>query len=257
MSLSSRMLRDVLLGGLFILALYPHAAAQPPPAATAAFDAYIAKTEARLAEQHTTPWTAEEAKLLHQGGLAIAPVTPATGSPLPGALLHDWRGTAFVPGATAADFQRLLKDISSYPRYYSPQVLEARVIRQQGDHLQALIRVRQKHVLTVVMDIAYDISLGSVGAQHGFSVSRSTKISEIDSSGRALGADEEHGFLWRLNTYWSYEEREGGLYIQIESVTLTRSVPAGLGWVIGPFIEKIPRESLEFTLRSTSTALRK
>jgi hypothetical protein len=60
-----------------------------------------------------------------------------------------------------------------------------------------------------------------------------------------------------MNTYWSYEERDGGLYIQIESVTLSRSIPTGLGWAIGPFIESVPRDSLEFTLRATSNALRR
>jgi hypothetical protein len=63
--------------------------------------------------------------------------------------------------------------------------------------------------------------------------------------------------MWRLNTYWSYEERDGGLYMQIESVSLTRSIPSGLGWALGPFVESVPRESLEFTLQAASRALRK
>jgi hypothetical protein len=128
------------------------------------------------------------------------------------------------------------------------------------------MRVRQKHVLTVVMDTAYDITFGRpdfgrFAAQRGYSTSRSTQIEEIDSPGtpheRALGPGEEHGFLWRMNTYWSYAERDGGLYIQIESVSLSRSIPTGLRWLIGPFVESVPRESLEFTLRATSDALRK
>ena len=73
----------------------------------------------------------------------------------------------------------------------------------------------------------------------------------------ALSPSEEHGFLWRLNTYWSYEERDGGLYMQIESVSLTRSIPTGFGWLVRPFVESVPRESLEFTLRSMCNALRK
>jgi hypothetical protein len=193
--------------------------------------------------------------------LIIEPITPLTGLPLPGALLHDWRGTAFAAGAKAADFERLMRNINAYPQYFSPQVLQAKLITQQGDHLQALMRVRQKHVLTVVLDTSYDITFGRLDAQHGYSISRSTKISEIDSPGsaneHALSPSEEHGFLWRLNSYWTYEERDGGLYLQIESVSLTRSVPTGLNWIIQPFIEKIPRESLEFTLRSTCDALRK
>ena len=146
-------------------------------------------------------------------------------------------------------------------RYFSPQVIQARVVTQKGDRLQALMRVRQRHVITVVMDTAYDVTFGRLDEQHGYSISRSTRISEIDSPGTARSArlvpDEEHGFLWRLNTYWSYEERDGGLYMQIESVSLTRSIPRGLGWAVQPFVESVPRESLEFTLRSTCNALRK
>ena len=61
----------------------------------------------------------------------------------------------------------------------------------------------------------------------------------------------------RLNTYWSYEERDGGLYMQIESVSLSRSIPNGLAWIIRPFVESIPRESLEFSLRAAANALRR
>ena len=142
-----------------------------------------------------------------------------------------------------------------------PAELRAKLLAQQKDHLQATMRVRQRHVLTVVMDTTYDIVYGRLDAQHGYSISRSTQISEIDSPGtageHALSPSQAHGFLWRLNTYWSYEERDGGLYLQIESVSLTRSIPLGLGWAIQPFIESVPRESLEFTLRSTCIALRK
>ena len=191
----------------------------------------------------------------------IEELTPAGGKELDGALLHDWRGTAFAPGATGADFQRLMRDYASYPRIFSPQVVQARVLAQQGNHLEVTMRVKQKHILTVVMDTAYDITFARPDAQRGYSLSRSTRVTEIDAPGtpreRALGPNEEHGFLWSMNTYWSYEERDGGLYMQIESITLTRSVPAGLGWAIDPFIESIPRESLEFTLRAVCNALRR
>src|SRR5260370_37104869 len=109
------------------------------------------------------------------------------------------------------------------------------------------------------MDTTYEITFGRLDAQHGYSTSRSTRTAEIDSPGtdkeRTLNSSEEHGFLWRLNTYWSYEERDGGLYMQIESVSLTRSIHSGLGWSVRPFVESVPRESLDFTLRSVANAL--
>jgi len=168
-----------------------------------------------------------------------------------------------VKGATAAEFERLMKNFSGYPQMYSPQVLRAGIVSPQGrpvpDHLTATMRVKQKHVITVVLDTTYDVTYGRFDAGHGYSNSRSTKIAEIEDAGtpkeRALPPDKEHGFLWRLNTYWSYEERGGGLYMQNESVSLTRGIPTGLGWAVGPFVESVPRESLEFTLRNTCKAL--
>lgn len=245
------------------------AAAEPSAAAVAAFNSYIGTVESRIAGEHRSqsgfiaPITSEEQSeiRLHRGELIIEQVTPSTSAEFPGAMLHDWRGTAFTPGAKAADFERLMRNFNAYLQHFSPQVLQAKVLSQQGDRFQVVMRVRQKHVITVVMDTTYDVTFGQLDAQHGYSISRSTQISEIDSPGTgnesALKPSEEHGFLWRLNTYWSYEERDGGLYMQIESVTLTRSIPTGLGWVIGPFVKSVPRESLEFTLRSACNALRR
>lgn len=247
------------------------AAADPPPAAVAGFNSYIAQFESRLARQHSSAdgfLAPFDAARLRGGEVVIEQIKPASGGDLPGAMLHHWRGTAFVPGARAADLERLLRDHSRYPRVYAPQVVTARVLAQNGSHFQTMMRIIQKHVITVVLDTTYDIQFfpapaapdANAGA-HGYNLSHSMRIAEIASPGtateHALDASHEHGFLWRLNTYWSWEERDGGLYMQIESVSLTRSVPTGLGWAIGPFIESIPRESLDFTLRSTANALRR
>jgi hypothetical protein len=258
------------LCGILILAAAPHSiATEPAPAAVSAFDSYVSTVESRLAQRHrsptgfiapVTPAKQSEARL-RQGELIIEQITPSSNTDLPGAMLYHWRGTAFAPRAKAADFERLMKNFDAYPQNFSPQILQSKTLLQQNDHFQVLMRVRQKHVITVVMDTTYDVTFARLDAQHGYSISRSTQITEIDSPGtrheRALSSTEEHGFLWRLYTYWTYEERDGGLYMQIESASLTRSIPTGLGWAIGPFVQSVPRESLEFTLRSTCNALRK
>jgi hypothetical protein len=244
-------------------------AAEAPPSALLAFNSYIGGVESRLAQQHRAqtgflaPVTSSSQSddRLRRGELIIEQVASPASSNLPGAMLHDWRGTAFAAGAKAADFERLMKDFNAYPQRFSPQVLQAKTLSQRGDHFVATMRVRQHHIITVVLDTTYDINFGRLDPRHGYSITRSTQISEIDSPGtrgeRTLKPTEDHGFLWRLNTYWSYEERDGGLYMQIESVSLARSIPTGLGWAIGPFVQSVPRESLEFTLRSTCNALRK
>jgi hypothetical protein len=261
-------------GFLLFLATAQTVISEPPPAAVSAFNAYTAVVESRLAQQHQSadrflaPCDSDARgaeERLRRGERIIqrvtAPDSPSASAGLSGAMLHHWRGTAFARGATAAEFEHLMRDFHSYPQHFAPQVIQAKSSAAQGNSIQAWMRIRQHHVITVVMDTAYDVTFNQLDARHGYSISRSTRIDEIASPGtpaeRPLNAREEHGFLWRLNTYWSYEERDGGLYLQIEAVSLTRSIPTGLGWAIGPYVESIPRESLEFTLNAECRALGK
>jgi len=263
-----------LLVWLLMLAPWPAGYCEvPTTSATASFQSYVGSVEARLAEQHrsrdgfvaTAGSNGGIDARLRKGELIIEKLTPEKEADLRGAMLHDWRGTAFIRGATVADFERLMKNYDAYPQVFSPQVMQAKILtKDEGadpHHFAVRMRVRQHHVITVVLDTTYDVIFGQLDAQHAYSISRSTQISEISSPGtakeHALSGSEEHGFLWRLNTYWSCEQRDGGIYVQIESASLTRSIPTGLGWVIRPFVESVPRESLEFTLHAVCDALRK
>lgn len=261
------------LATLALMAASGRASAEALPAANSGFDSYIRSIESRLARQHQSQSdflagldaSGSSRSRLRSGELIVEKLTPNHDPDLPGAMLHHWRGTAFVAGARAADFKRLMKGFNTYPQYFGPQVVQAHLLSDHDndgiDRVSASMRVRQKHVITVVMDTVFDVTFSSLDQRHGYSTSRSTRISEIEAPGtskeRALSTSEEHGFLWRLNTYWSWEERDGGLYMQIETVSLTRSIPAGLGWAIAPFVESVPRESLKFTLRSACKALRR
>lgn len=250
---------------ILVLALPSAAlAAEPSPAATSGFEAYAARIQARLAEQHRSagsflgPALADpQSQLrLRRGEVVLEQLTPAAGADLPGALLHHWRGTAFLPGATAAEFEQVLRDFSAYPQRFSPQVVAARVLSRDGDRYQVCLRVRQHNVITVTMDTTYEVTFTQLDARYGSSFSRSMRIAELDAEGRPLPPASEHGFLWRMDTWWSYAEQDGGLYLQLETLSLTRSIPTGLGWAVRPFIESIPRESLNFTLQSACSALR-
>jgi hypothetical protein len=121
------------------------------------------------------------------------------------------------------------------------------------------IRLRKQQVVTVVLDAEYQIQAGLAGNLCGFGISRSTHVWQVDyprsphERRRAEGDDD--GFLWRLNAYWSFLQSPDGLMIECEAVSLTRDIPMGLGWLIAPIIQDLPRTSLEFTLRATENAL--
>jgi hypothetical protein len=250
-----------------VLASASIAVAQPSPQAIHAFDSYVSTVESRLAAKHQSPQShlanfapsSTQDNRLRSGDILVERLTPASVE-IPGAKLHHWRASAFAPGATPAGFERLMKNFAVYPQIFSPQVIAANAVSLDPNHFQATLRVQQRHAITVVMDTTYDVTFLRLDARHIFSTSRSTRIAEIASpnspSEHPLAPGEEHGFLWRQNTYWTCEERDGGLYLQVESVSLTRNIPTGLGWALRPFVESVPRESLEFTLRSTVTALK-
>jgi hypothetical protein len=254
-----------ILFAIFLVAS-PCAAAHLRPEADRAFAAYAATVEARLQQQHRSAESfvqfstaqTEALERLRKGEFVIEQLgndLPET----PGAMMHHWRGSAFVPGAKAADFLRLMQDYDKLYESYKPQMVSSRLISRQGSDFQVAMRLRQHKVITVVMDSEYDVHYGALDSAHGYSISRSTRVSEIADAGtkdeHAIAPGKDNGFLWRINTYWTYAEVNGGLVIQCESISITRDIPRGLGWMIGPFVQSVPRDSLEFTLKATSNAL--
>lgn len=240
--------------------------AEPTARATAAFNLYLTSLEARLDRQHRSPQqflvnsrdSAAWNRLL-SGELLIESVPSDGATEMPGALLHHWRGTAFIPGATAAEFEQTLRDFASYPKRFAPDVAKVAILREQGNWAAIQMRLMQKHVLTVWLDADYNVTFGELDAMHRYAASRSRSIEEITAQGtkyeHALSAAESHGFLWRQNTYWSWEECENGLLIQIETVSLSRDIPFGLDWALRPYINSVPRNSLTFTLSHVRDAL--
>ena len=114
-------------------------------------------------------------------------------------------------------------------------------------------------MVTVVLDTEHDVHYLGDSATRAHSRSSATRIAQVENAGkpdeREKTPGEDDGFLWRMETWWRMEERDGGVYVQSEVVSLTRDIPTGLGWLIGPFVTSIPKESLTFTLEATRKAV--
>lgn len=233
-------------------------AARLTPQANAEFDAYVAGVEARLKTQHAASGTCIAEPAAGTDGVRVEPVHGGTWQ-VEGGLLHHWRATALVPGADARGMLALLRDYDHLARYYAPEVVSSRAAGEDGGRATVEMRFKKQRVITVVLDAEFASESGFARPTCGYSVSRSTHVWQVDEAGTA----REHrrhefsddGFLWRLNSYWSFEQTSAGLLVECEAVSLTRSVPAGLGWLITPIISTLPRTSLEFTLAATRNAL--
>jgi hypothetical protein len=239
------------------------------PRTVTAFDRYVRATESRLKSgpflfvDGLPSARRSEALALMQSGMMFidAPRTLEGGREIdvPGGLVHHWVGTAFVPGATLAQTLMILQDYDRHERIYAPAVARSKLLSREGDRFRLFLRFKMKKVITVVVNSEHDALFTSAAPDRSEGWIHSTRIAEVENPDepgeREKPAGEDTGYLWRLNTYWRLLARDGGLYIQCESVSLTRGIPVGLGWLVGPFVTSIPRESLTFTLETTRKQL--
>jgi hypothetical protein len=174
-------------------------------------------------------------------------------------IVHHWIGVVFVPRITLDRAVALLQDYDRHSQVYAPNVARSKTLARDGDRFRVYLRFFMKKVVTVVVNSEHEAQFTRDGADRASSRIRSTRIAEVDDPGtpeeKELPVGRDSGYLWRLNSYWRFLERDGGVYIQSESVTLTRGIPTGLGWVVRPFVTSIPRDTLTFTLETTRTAL--
>jgi hypothetical protein len=178
---------------------------------------------------------------------------------VPGGLVHDWTGVVFIPGVSIAKVISTLQDYDQAALYYKPQVVKSKLLEHSGDDFRVYLRLKQVHVITVVLDTDYQVHYTFLDAAHVTARSYSVRIAEIRNVGepreREMPPGDDDGFLWRLDSYWRFYQTESGVYVQCNAISLTRDVPAGLGWLVGRFLETIPRDSLRFTLESTRNAV--
>jgi hypothetical protein len=178
---------------------------------------------------------------------------------VPGGLIHHWIGTVFIPGATLAQTLALEEDYDHHQDYFRPDVIRSKVLQHEGDDYLVQLRFYKTKIVTSILDTEHRVHYGSVDSTKAWSRSYTTRIQEVVDAGesgeRLEPEGHDRGFLWRMNTYWRFEEKDGGTYVESQSISLTRDIPAGLGFLVAPFVNSIPRESLTFTLATTRAAV--
>ena len=241
----------------------------------AAFDAYVRAAESRMDDavrrpdgflhiDRLPPDRRREAEAsMGRGDVVIDAVkndlNGGRAIDIPDGRVHHWVGAAFIRGVRMPEAVKLLQDYDRHAAIYQPAVQRSKVLARDGDRFRVFLRFYQKKVIAVTVNSEHEAEFVRVGTDRALSRIRSTRIAEVAEAGtpreheKPVGRDG--GYLWRLNTYWRFLERDGGTYIQCESITLTRDIPFGFGWIVGPFVTSIPRESLVFTMERTREAL--
>lgn len=259
---------------LLLLAPSPAGATDLKPEANQGFDQYIRLTEVRL-EDEMAPggaflWVdglAEprrgdvQARLQHGEAISehLRTADPSGRIETPGAMIHHWVGTIFIPGVTLQQVLAVVQDYDHHARDYAPEVTQSKTIEHEAGDFKIFYRLRKKKILTIILDANFDVHHHVLSSGREYSDSLSTRIAQVENAGEPdeheLPPGKDGGYLWRLNSYWRYFDSGRGVYVQCEAISLTRDIPTGLAWLIGPMVESVPRESLEFTLQSTRAAV--
>ena len=177
----------------------------------------------------------------------------------PGGMIHHWVGVVFVPRAKLEDILGVLEDYDKHSVYYAPDVERSKIESREGDHFRVFLRFRRHKVITVVLNTEHEVQYFHDVPGKAHSRSSAVRIAEVENAGKSDEREkvpgDDRGFMWRMETWWRMEERDGGVYVQSEVASLTRDIPTGLGWMIKPFVTGIPKESLTFTLEATRKAV--
>ena len=238
------------------------------PRTVEAFDAYIREAEAvmepTLGDSGTFLWSdqdPERAQQVRQGQI-VAQFWAGPGKgpcKVPSGLIHDWIGAAVILGATVETTLSLIQDYANHKNIYKPEVMDSRLVSRRNNDFQVYLRLLKKKIITVVLDTDHDVHYRALDRTRWECRSHTTRIAEVENAGgpkeTVLPPGTGHGFLWRLYTNWRFEERASNVYVECRAVSLTRDVPFGMGWMIEPIIQKLPRESLIKTLEDTRQAL--
>ena len=225
------------------------------------YDAYIAVTEARIrTEVRASPYlwseqVPERWVRVRRGEVVVQPRHAHAGSALGNGLLHDWIGAMFIPGATLAKAISVLLDCGRHKDYYRPEVIDCQVTGHTGNSWNLRYRVVKRYFITVVANTDQSVEYEWFSSSRAISQSVATRIAEVKAAGkpaeREIDPRKESTIVWRLNTYWRLEEKDGGVYIECETISLTRAAPLGLGWLVNPIIRSLPGASVAHLLEGT------
>jgi hypothetical protein len=259
-----------LAAAVLVLSLYPlpASAADLKPQTVQTWDEYIKAAETRNQQRlaQGSPFLAIDAApgdvaKLRQGEVLAAPAAPNVPLKVPGGLIHDWTGAIFIPNASVHDVLHITRDYARYNTVFTPNVVNAKPLEiSEWEDRFSMVVMNKSFFAKSALDSDYHSTFTRLDDQRWYSVTETTRVQEVSEFGSASQSTlpEGHGIgiIWRLYSTARYEERDGGVYIELEAIALSRDIPSVLRWVVEPMVRKVSRSSLVTSLEQTAAAVR-
>jgi hypothetical protein len=243
-------------------------AAELKPETVRAWKEYVQLATASMQEEHLRPEThflqidenQDWVRRVRSGEVLTSPAGSHSATKVPSGLIHDWLGAIFIEHATISDVLSIVSDYDRYKEFYRPTVVDSRTLARSGrEDRFSMVLMNKSLFLKTALDSKYRCSSIRVSDRRWYTIAETTGIQEIENYGapgqHTLPEGEGNGFIWRLFSITRFEERDGGVYIELEAIALSRDIPISVRWIVEPIVRRISRNSLATSLRQTEGAI--
>jgi hypothetical protein len=239
-------------------------AADLRPETVSAWEQYIQAKDAAVKLSAEAPLVTNDNHhdfaVLRSGKILVAPAGPNIPNRVPGGLIHDWIGTAFIPNATISQVLAAVRDYDRYKDLYRPGVVKSKLVSSSDDQDRfSLLLMNKAIIMRKAIEGDYRASYFRIDDHRWYSLAESTRVQEVEDYGgpneRLLPVDQGAGLIWRVHNITRYEEREEGVFTQMEAMVLSRDVPNALRWIVNPIVRRVSRDSLQLSLQQTRGAV--
>jgi hypothetical protein len=238
------------------------------PETVEAWDGYVRTVSEgmreRLSPNRQFLWMEESPERfasVRHGEIVVSPAAPQIPRKVPSGLIHDWIGAAFIPNTTLDEVIEVLRDYARYKDRYKPSAIDSKTISlsPKEDRFSVLL-MNKSLILKTALDSEYKSTTVRIDPRRAYGITQSTRIQEIQDYGTAdahkLPVDQGTGLIWRLFSIARYEERNGGVYMEVEALALSREVPFALRWMVDPIVRRVSRSSLTTSIEQTRESVR-
>ncbi len=259
--------RLVCLGAVLMAVSRLAGAAELKPETTRAWDEYLRTANSAVRERsqpnHHFLWIDEvddRRQRVRSGEILVAPVGEHVPMRVASGLVHHWIGATFIPGATVDAVISVVRHYERYPDYYKPYVAGAKPLSQDVSSAKfSMVLLNKALVSKFALDSEYETTYVQLDQKRWYSSTYTTSVREIRNYGqsneRALEPGQGSGYIWRLYSAARFHEADGGVYVEVEAIALSRDIPAALHMFVDPIVRRTSRNSLITSLEQTHAAV--
>ena len=219
--------------------------------------------EKRVSGQSPFLWVDEKpdrVQRVRAGEVLVAPVDSHNPHKVPHGLIHHWIGAMFLPNTNLDDVMRVLDNYDRYKDFYKPIVVRSKLVERTDDHEKVtLLMVQKAFSVTAAVEMDNEVRVVRPDANRAYSLSNAVRVQEIAHYGQpdehALPEGQGPGYVWREFSVSRLEQRDGGVYVEMETIAMSRGIPVALRWMIKPLVEALPPKIMFATLNNTRDAV--